>query len=120
MKVLKRNNKLRHLHYFEEKFLNELIEKIRISYPLIKKIILYGSKARGDFTEESDIDLLFITEKPLDKKEKYEIFDLLSGIELKYNVLGSALFINEKELIEKERSLFREIKKDGITLWLRE
>lgn len=120
MKALKRNSKLRYLHYFEEKFLNELIEKIRISYPIIKKIILYGSKARGDFTEESDIDLLFITEKPLDKQEKYEIFDFLSGIEFKYNVLSSALFINEEELKEKERSLLREIKKDGITLWLRE
>ncbi|WP_051345829.1 nucleotidyltransferase domain-containing protein [Thermodesulfovibrio yellowstonii] len=116
--MLKRNNKLRHLHYFEERFLNELIEKIRVSYPLIKKIILYGSKARGDFTEESDIDLLFITKKPLNKQEKYEIFDFISELELKYNVLASALFINEKEL--KERSLFREIKKDGITLWLRE
>lgn len=120
MKVIKRNKKLRYLHYFEERFLNEIIEKIRISYPLIKKIILYGSKARGDFNEVSDIDLLFIIEKTIDKKKKYEFFEFISELELKYNVLASVLFINEKELKEKESSLFREIKKDGITLWLRE
>lgn len=119
MKAL--NKKLPYFHYYEEKFLNELIGKIKNSYFFIKKIILYGSKARGDFTEDSDIDLLFITKKSIDKREKYEFFDFLSELEFKYNVLASALFINEREFKEKEKALlFKNIKKEGITLWSKE
>lgn len=120
MKALKRNEMFIYLHYYEKKFLNELAKKIKDSYPFIKQIILYGSKVRGDFLEDSDIDLLFITEKPIDKRKKYELFDILSELELKFNVLVSALFVDETKLIKKDIDLFREIKKEGITLWLRE
>lgn len=37
----------------------------------IDKIILFGSRARGDFKEESDLDLLIITKDELDESKKY-------------------------------------------------
>ena len=37
------------------------IEEIKIIYGMhLRKIILYGSYARGDFTEDSDIDLMIL------------------------------------------------------------
>lgn len=50
-----------------------MIIRIRDFFPEIKKIILYGSKARGDFLEDSDIDLLFVIESFIDKKTKYSV-----------------------------------------------
>jgi hypothetical protein len=41
----------------ERKALRELKERLLKKYPGVE-IILYGSKARGDFDKESDIDLL--------------------------------------------------------------
>jgi predicted nucleotidyltransferase len=40
----------------EREFLNSLIERLSALYPLIQKLYLYGSKARGDFLEDSDLD----------------------------------------------------------------
>ena len=50
------------LNYNEHKGIKGIISDISQQYPQIRKIILYGSKTRGDFAEDSDIDLLFITE----------------------------------------------------------
>jgi len=37
----------------------------------IDKIILFGSRARGDYREESDYDILIVTKEKLDwKKER--------------------------------------------------
>ncbi|NOG40813.1 nucleotidyltransferase domain-containing protein [Candidatus Brocadia sinica] len=39
--------------------------------------MLYGSKARGDFLENSDIDLLLITEGSVPIQTKYQVFDII-------------------------------------------
>jgi len=36
----------------------------------IFKLILFGSRARGDYTEDSDWDILLITEEKIDKSKK--------------------------------------------------
>lgn len=53
----------KYFNYNEKKALEGIIKEIENTYPLIKKIILYGSKARGDFLEESDIDILMVCKK---------------------------------------------------------
>ena len=47
------------------------IDEIKIIYGMhLRKIILYGSYARGDFTENSDIDLMILLDiSDLDIKE---------------------------------------------------
>jgi len=42
-----------------------------------EKIILFGSRARGDFSEGSDHDVLVIVKKTLPVKEKMRLFALL-------------------------------------------
>lgn len=48
----------------------------------VKKIILYGSYARGDFNEKSDIDIMILTDLYDDEIDKYreKIYDLTSDI----------------------------------------
>ncbi len=45
----------------QEKIINEIFSK----YPQIKKIIVYGSRAKGNFREGSDIDLTIVEEKEI-------------------------------------------------------
>lgn len=43
----------------QEKIINEIFSK----YPQIKKVVVYGSRAKGNFQEGSDIDLTIIEEE---------------------------------------------------------
>ncbi|MEM5821206.1 MAG: nucleotidyltransferase domain-containing protein [Candidatus Aenigmatarchaeota archaeon] len=41
----------------------------------IDRIILFGSRARGDYREDSDYDLLIVTKEKLDRKTKYKFIE---------------------------------------------
>jgi predicted nucleotidyltransferase len=56
----------------------------------VSKIILFGSKARGDHGEHSDIDLLVVASKLLHLKEEKAIVEALFDIGMEY-VLFSVL-----------------------------
>jgi len=78
----------------EKNALQELKEKIHARFP-DAEIILYGSKARGDSDEESDIDLLILLESPINTKLEEEIFHLSYQIELKYEVVFGEIVENK-------------------------
>ena len=124
----------------EIKALGELKERINEKYPETE-LILYGSKARGDFDEESDIDVLAIISgaigkemkeywvdingkpairviTPVDKVEK-EIRGIKFKIELKYDVI-IGLDIEAKEYwasrFSKITPIHRNIDNEGIAI----
>jgi len=97
--------------------IEEVIFFLTHKYP-IKKVYLYGSKARGDFDEYSDIDLLFILEQmPSMEKDKY-IVEYLYDIGIKYDILFSSLRTSVEEWsgIFKSFPIYNEIIKDGICI----
>lgn len=60
-------------------------------------VVLFGSKARGDDDEESDIDLLVLTPRPVSWEERKAINDALYDIQLTHDVLLSTLIVTVKE-----------------------
>lgn len=86
----------------------------------ISKVILFGSAARGDFSPESDIDLLIVTangEKSLKDQISMACFDIIMETE----VILSPLVMDEEmyEWHKKYRDPFyNQIQKDGIDLWM--
>ena len=50
----------------------------------LKSVILYGSYARGDYTVDSDIDIMILVDLPDESMDKYS--DALSEVGFKYNV----------------------------------
>ncbi|KKQ17868.1 MAG: hypothetical protein US31_C0014G0004 [Berkelbacteria bacterium GW2011_GWA1_36_9] len=64
-----------------KEFKNQLIKKFGSNLVILK---LFGSKARGDFHKESDIDVLVII-KNLNQKDKKWIIELTYELLLKYN-----------------------------------
>lgn len=65
----------------------------------LRKVILYGSFARGDYTENSDIDIMILTtftDKEIEKVET-EIFDLAFEFQMKYFVDISVVLKNEEQ-----------------------
>lgn len=63
----------------------------------VKKIILFGSKARGDDEKYSDIDLLVLTEKQKTLKDRAKLSDISAGINVDYGVTLSCLYFNDKD-----------------------
>lgn len=70
--------------------------RLKREFP-VDKLVLFGSKARGDSDQHSDIDLLIITPHPLHWKEEKTISDVLFEIGLQYDVIFSLLFVTKKE-----------------------
>lgn len=108
-----------YLNYNEQVAIEEIVNKVSLLYPMVKEIILYGSKVRGDYLEESDIDLLFITDYTLNREKKTEIYDTIYEIEVQQDVIVSVVFINESDFRLKESYFLKQVKKEGITLWSR-
>ena len=65
----------------------------------LRKIILYGSYARGDYTENSDIDLMILTTLTDNEIEKIEsnIYDLAFDFLMDYGVDISVVIKNEEQ-----------------------
>jgi predicted nucleotidyltransferase len=71
----------------EKAALTALEKRIRAKFD-IQQFILFGSKARGDFQPDSDIDLLVVTEKKLGWREK----DLIISETYEINLMFGTLF----------------------------
>ncbi len=66
----------------KERALNDFVKKITSNYKdFITHIVLFGSVARGDFTKESDIDVLVVTFKNGALNEKLKEFAVNTLIE---------------------------------------
>lgn len=82
--------------------------------PRLKRVILFGSSARGQASPESDIDLLALLAKTFDYfKELRSIVDLLYPIQLESKQLISALPAEVDEYERGAQQLYRNIQQDG-------
>jgi len=100
------------------KALVELKKRIREKFP-DAEIILYGSRARGDTDEESDIDILILIDSKLNRELKEEITEITYDIELKYDVVfGKIIETREfwKSPLANAMPLHWNIDKEGIRL----
>jgi predicted nucleotidyltransferase len=84
----------------------------------LKVVMLFGSRARGEGGEDSDIDLLIVLrEKDLKNREK--IYDILFEIDPYYDLKISPRIFSEFEFKENERlgsPFISRVKKEGIKL----
>ena len=62
----------------------EQICSVLAKYPQVEKAILYGSRAKGDFKNGSDIDLTLAGEEDLTLKVLYRIMDEIDDLLLPY------------------------------------
>ena len=111
-------NKLKGLTKKEIKAIEEFENLLINNFPnRLKKLILFGSKARGEDKPASDIDLLVVVSNN-GKKITREIVTLTHQPIAKYMVDISPLSVEESFFI-KWSPLLEKIKKEGIVLWTR-
>ena len=82
----------------------------------VTQLVLFGSHARGEATDDSDVDLLVVVEKPTSGEQR-EVDAIVGDILTRTDVLLSPLVLSTtrfNELRERERLLVAEIDRDGI------
>lgn len=81
----------------------------------LKNLILYGSWARKQATEDSDIDLAIVLEGDVKaSKEIDRLIDIITDINLKYGVLLSVYPVSEKDYNRLNSPLLLNIRKEGV------
>ncbi|WP_031527704.1 nucleotidyltransferase family protein [Dyadobacter crusticola] len=75
------------------------IQSVFIKYPGVKEVILYGSRAKGNFRNASDIDLMLVGES-LTLSDLFKIETELDDLLLPYKIdLAVYHQIENKELV---------------------
>lgn len=84
------------------------------------KIILYGSYARGDYHENSDVDIMILTKMSEAEiiKIAYVVYDLAFEIELEKNIHISVIIKNEAQYQYWADTLpfYKNVEKEGIII----
>lgn len=82
-------------------------------------IILYGSVARNEATNESDIDIAIIIEKEMDNQTKKRFISWVADMDIRYEKIFSIVDIRKDNMKKWERVLpfYQNIRKEGIILW---
>ncbi len=114
---------LSHLTSNERAALSALVDRLRQRYSGdLLRVVLFGSKARGDDDAESDLDVLIVLrfDDADYLRHRKANLDATYDLELDYGVVLSLLIVNEQEYLQMRRDnllLNRNIEADGIVLW---
>ena len=98
------------------KLLKELKEGLNRLYgERLKGLYLYGSYARGDYKDGSDLDVLVV----LDDFERAPIEltrtdDLVGDLSLTYEITISLMFMREKDWLTADKPLLRNVRVEGV------
>jgi len=94
------------------------LKKRLLSHFAIIEMKIFGSKARGDSTPDSDIDLMIKLDER-DYKVESEIFSIIYDINLEYDVFICPFFISQKQIIDgplSESPIYKAIEREGLSL----
>jgi predicted nucleotidyltransferase len=104
-----------------EPLVNEFVERVRAFYgERLVKIILFGSYARGDFHDESDVDLLVVLrdEDVSNIREKRAGLSRLTWeLFYEYGLAPSAFVVTRTRFEQSSQAFFRFIRQEGITIY---
>ena len=81
----------------------------------ISRIILFGSRARRDYHQESDYDILILLKHPVQEEDRLAIWDSLYAVELKLGIVMEVVIYSEQRWSElKVLPLHQNVTREGI------
>ena len=105
-----------------DRVLKELTGDIyRLLGDRLDKVVLYGSYARGDNSQESDVDILILTELTPEENRKFrrDLNRIFSRVGLKYDILLSMFLIDRRsyEMRMDVLPFYQNIDRDGVVVY---
>lgn len=101
----------------EKEAVKEIKHLLFENFP-VRKIIIFGSKAKGNAVKDSDIDLLVVTEKLMSHKQRGEMSALAFEVDIKYQTCISLVIVDEQSWNGPSSftQLYKEIEEDGVLI----
>jgi predicted nucleotidyltransferase len=102
-----------------EQILIDLKKRLQeIAGDRIVRMVLYGSRARGDYSEGSDTDIAVIV-RGLSRELKDTMLNRVADVEIEYLRSLSTLILSEEDFLllkKRERRIAMDIDKEGVPL----
>jgi predicted nucleotidyltransferase len=92
--------------------IKELNNLIKEKYSDFKGSYLYGSRAKGDFKKDSDIDIIALFDS-VDRDKEMEIYGIVADLDYKYDIFISLLNYTSEKL-ERNPIFHNEVVNKGI------
>jgi len=112
--------RLRYLANRERAALDEFLTRLREQHGNeVVLVSLFGSKVRGDFDEESDIDVLLVVETRNSQLWE-DVVEIETELMLKYDSVISSLIMgrdNYEWHLRHRAPLYRNVERERIELW---
>lgn len=81
----------------------------------LESVILYGSRARGDGGEESDIDTLVVLDPGANFWSEFDLISpIASRVSLQYDVVISAIPVDSRDFRASGSPLFLNVHREGV------
>ena len=100
--------------------LTEMSKQLKTIYgAYLDKVILYGSYARGEQTEESDVDIAVVLKAGNTEKMHDEMLDIVVDYELELGVTLSVISVEYESYLKWKQVLpfYKNVDREGIVLW---
>ncbi len=84
----------------------------------VRELLLFGSRARGEGHEDSDLDILSVIDD-LDRRERREVWEFTGDLMTAHDVIVGGLTLSTAEWLDlraNERRIVAEIDRDGVPL----
>ena len=97
--------------------LQALKKQLIVKYP-VEDFIIFGSVARGEDEEGSDLDVLVLTSEPISHRKKHIIYGIVTDINLVYDTNISILILDKpgwEHGIYSVLSIKDNVKRDGVS-----
>lgn len=77
---------------------------------------MFGSHARGEAREDSDIDVMVVVRHPFSLQRRDEVYEGLSELCLRHGVVVSLTFMQEEAYRQGRMPLLANVAREGIVL----
>ena len=101
-------------HSLITKVIIELGNELKQKYPSYKGIYLYGSRARGNYSADSDYDMVITFDKEIDWRFESGILGIVYNYIVEYEILIDCKVYNNSEIINPDTPFRLNVKNEGI------
>lgn len=81
----------------------------------LDQVLLFGSQARGEATEASDVDLMVVLEGPVDRFEEIDrMGELTWDVDMEHDVLLAVVPVSKTDFEQGASPLLRNVRREGV------